>query len=395
MTAILYLAHDLDDSAIWRRVSMLRAGGAVVTVAGFRRGTTALPSDVRVLGMTRNGKMAGRAMAVLRAMRRAGSRLGDLPRPDVILARNLEMLAVARMVRGLWPEAPPPGLAYEVLDIHRMMLGRGARARALRLVERALMRRAGMLVTSSPGFLRAYFQPYGQLAAGTAVQLVENRVNGFDMDLTAPTLAATPSPVTTIGWFGILRCQTSLTCLDAVTRAAPGRMRVVMAGRPALDVVPDFHAVVEANPDLAFRGSYRNPDDLPQLYGDVHLAWLVDRYEAGGNSDWLLPNRLYEGCLHGAVPVALAGTEVARRMEALAIGLILPQLTPADVAGLIGGMDPARLAQLAAAVRVVPRRTWIAGRADAADLVRALARIGGAARTAAETGKVALNGAGR
>jgi succinoglycan biosynthesis protein ExoL len=393
MTAILYLAHDLDDSAIWRRVSMLRAGGAVVTVAGFRRGTTALPSDVRVLGMTRNGKMAGRAMAVLRAMRRAGSRLGDLPRPDVILARNLEMLAVARVVRGLWPEAP--GLAYEVLDIHRMMLGRGARARALRLVERVLMRRAGMLVTSSPGFLRAYFQPYGQLAAGTAVQLVENRVNGFDMDLTAPTLAATPSPVTTIGWFGILRCQTSLTCLDAVTRAAPGRMRVVMAGRPALDVVPDFHAVVEANPDLAFRGSYRNPDDLPQLYGDVHLAWLVDRYEAGGNSDWLLPNRLYEGCLHGAVPVALAGTEVARRMEALAIGLILPQLTPADVAGLIGGMDPARLAQLAAAVRVVPRRTWIAGRADAADLVRALARIGGAARTAAETGKVALNGAGR
>jgi succinoglycan biosynthesis protein ExoL len=395
MIGILYLAHDLDDSAIWRRVAMLRAGGAEVTVAGFRRGVSPLPPDARVLGMTLNGRMAQRLIAVARAMRGVRHTLGGLPRPDVIVARNLEMLGLARKVRRLWPEAPVPGLAYEVLDIHRMMLGDGMRARAMRAVERALMRRAGMLVTSSPGFLRAYFQPYGQIAAGTAVQIVENRVNGFDMDQTAPTLAATPSPVTTIGWFGILRCRASLTCLDAVTRAQPGRMRVVMAGRPALDVVPDFHAVVDANPDLEFRGSYRNPDDLPQLYGAVHLAWLVDRYDAGKNSDWLLPNRLYEGCLHGAVPVALAGTEVARRMEALAIGLTLPQLTPADVAGVIGGMDPARLAQLAAAVRVVPRRTWIAGREDAVDLVRALARIGGAARTAAENGKIALNGAGR
>jgi succinoglycan biosynthesis protein ExoL len=395
MVAVLYLAHDLDDSAIWRRVSMLEAGGASVTVAGFRRGAGLLPRAAQVLGMTRNGRMGQRLRAVVRAVSGARAAMGDLPRPDVILARNLEMLAIAQRVRHLWPGASLPGLTYEVLDIHRMMIGDGLRARLMRAVERRLIRRAGLLVTSSPGFLRAYFGPYSQLGAGTAVQLVENKVNGFDIGAAAHTLAAIPSAVPTIGWFGILRCAASLACLDAVTRAAPGRLRVVLAGRPALDAIPDFHAVVEANPDLEFRGAYRNPDDLPQLYGAVHLAWLVDRYDAGLNSDWLLPNRLYEGGLHGAVPVGLAGTEVALRLAELGIGLVLPRLETGELTRLMDGLDPARLAQLAAAVRVPPHDTWVAGTAEAAEFVRVLARTAADARPVAGGRSVALKGAAR
>ena len=59
--------------------------------------------------------------------------------------------------------------------------------------------------------------------------------------------------------------------------------------------------VIDANPDLSFLGPYAWPGDLPDIYGGVDVAWLIDRYQAGQNSDWLLPNRLYEGCLNGAV----------------------------------------------------------------------------------------------
>jgi hypothetical protein len=38
MLRILYLVHDLADPAVRRRVTMLEAGGATVTLAGFRRG---------------------------------------------------------------------------------------------------------------------------------------------------------------------------------------------------------------------------------------------------------------------------------------------------------------------------------------------------------------------
>lgn len=102
-----------------------------------------------------------------------------------------------------------------------------------------------------------------------------------------------------------------------------GRYRVLLRGKPALDQLPQFHATVAANPDLDFGGPYRNPEDLADIYGQVHLSWLIDRYDAGKNSDWLLPNRLYEGCRHHAVPVALAGTEVANFLGDYGLGLTI------------------------------------------------------------------------
>ncbi len=383
MVTILYLAHDLDDTAVWRRVSMLEAGGAQVTLAGFRRGTAALPGPAHVLAMTSNGRMGQRLWAVARAVVGAKQSFGDLPRPDVILARNLEMLAVARRVRGLWRGRAKPGLAYEVLDIHRMMLGGSVRARVLRAVERGLTGSVGTLLTSSPGFIRNYFVFHGQIDTKTPVQIVENKVNDLDLASGRVDREQSGRAVPTIGWFGILRCAASLAVLDEVTRASPGRIKVLLAGRPALDAIPDFPTIVTANPDFEFVGPYRNPDDLPRLYGAVDLAWLIDRYDAGLNSDWLLPNRLYEGCLFGAVPLALSGTEVAHQLAPLDIGLELPRLTARDLSTLIADLTRDGLAREAGKVAAVSRDRWVANRVDAVSLVTALAM------TAARTGDAA------
>ena len=372
MVSILYLAHDLDDSAIWRRVAMLQAGGAEVTLAGFRRGTAPLPGPALVLGVTSNGRMGQRMQAVVLAVVAAGKTLGCLPRPDVILARNLEMLAVAGRARRLW-SGPQPQLVYEVLDIHRMMLGQGLRAKAMRRTERALARDVGVLLTSSPGFVREYFAPNRQLSSRTRIHLVENKVNEFGPRHDTRLRASEDRPIPTIGWFGILRCAASLAVLDEVTRAAPGRYKVVLAGRPALDVLPDFHAVVAANQDINFIGPYRNPVDLPELYSKVDFAWLVDRYEAGQNSDWLLPNRLYEGCAFGAVPLALAGTEVARKLAELDIGVTLTDLAAPTLQGLLDSFGKPQRAVMAAKVALLPRHLWTATETDAKALVDLMA----------------------
>ena len=158
-----------------------------------------------------------------------------------------------------------------------------------------------------------------------AARLVENKCFAPDLPSPAPApLRPRAAPPVVIGWFGILRCRRSLACLDALTRSAPGQYRIEMRGRPALDAMPEFPAVVAANPDLVFEGAYRNPEDLAGIYGAVDLAWLIDRMDAGSNSDWLLPNRLYESCRHGVAPVALAGTETAAFLAKRGLGLILP-----------------------------------------------------------------------
>jgi len=184
-----------------------------------------------------------------------------------------------------------------------------------------------------------------------------------------------------IGWFGNLRCRWSLHALDALTRAEPGRYRVDLHGRPALDAVPDFHAVVEANPDLCFGGAYRNPEDLPRIYGAISVIWMVDRFDAGSNSDWLLPNRLYEGGSQGRIPLALEGTEVAAELRRKGIGLVLPRPEPGEVARLLGPLDAAALEGLAAAVRRVPASAWFTSPEECRDVLRdVLGAEGGEAR---------------
>ncbi len=207
----------------------------------------------------------------------------------------------------------------------------------MRALERRLMRRVGLVLTSSPGFVNEYFQPHGQTRV--PIRIVENKCFYPEAALPAvPTRRPVAAPIT-IGWFGILRCAWSLDCLDRVTRAAPGRYRVLLRGKPALDQLPQFHATVAANPDLDFGGPYRNPEDLADIYGQVHLSWLIDRYDAGKNSDWLLPNRLYEGCRHHAVPVALAGTEVANFLGDYGLGLTIAAPDAEEVGRRLGALS--------------------------------------------------------
>lgn len=362
-TQVLYLAHDLDDSAIWRRHDMLRQGGAEVRLVGFRRGTARLPGAALVLGQTRNGRMAARAAAVLRCLPGLAGRLGDGPPPDVIIARNLEMLALAVSLRRTYPAAR---IVYELLDIHRLLLGRGLASRMLRAIEAGLMRQVALVIVSSPGFVRNYLTPFDRPAR--RVVLVENKP--FRTSGQAHPVRA-EGPIR-IGWFGVLRCAWSLAMLDQLTRADPGRWQVILRGKPALDVVPDFHATVQANPDIAYLGPYRWPDDLAEIYAGIDLAWLIDRYEACGNSDWLLPNRLYEGCAQGAVPLALDGTEVAARLRSLGIGVIAHGPDQADLRAALVGVDSAGIASLRGGLAAVPRSTWEAGPDDSRALVALL-----------------------
>ena len=378
---VTYLAHDLDDPSIWRRVRMLRQGGAQVRVAGFRRGQGALPEPATVLGRTSNGRMIQRVRAIAEAWPRIERLVPPQDGgPEVILARNLEMLALgARLAR-----ARRARLVYELLDIHGMMLGQGMPARILRRVEAGLMARTSLVVLSSPAFQMRYLRHFKQ--PDVPVLLVENKpfarpVPSSPQSVPAPGGAEQGGPLI-VGWFGMLRCRWSLQVLDQVTRAQPGRFRVILRGRPALDVMEDFHAVVDANPDLSFMGAYDWPDDLPKIYAQLDVAWLIDRYQAGQNSDWLLPNRLYEGCLNGAVPVVLDGTEVARRVAACGCGVTVAAPDAAAVAAALSAIDPTGLAARRAAVAALPRATLEMDEAECRHLTAAICGAGDAASVA-------------
>lgn len=376
MLSVLYLVHDLTDAAVSRRAAMLEAGGATVTVAGFRRDGraararlgTGAPID---LGETRDGKFAQRILAVAGAAMALRTRLGAIAPPDVVIARNLEMLALADRAAGLF--STRPAIVYESLDIHRLLLGDSAIARTMRAAERRFGRDVRLLLTSSPAFLREYFEPYGQIDAPTL--LLENKV--FDLDGAPP--AHPPIHVDgepcKIGWFGALRCSLSLDMLIEAARRLNGRIELVLRGRPAYDAIPDFDARVAAAPHITFHGAYHNPDDLAAIYGEVHFNWAIDFFQEGMNSEWLLPNRLYEGGKYGAVPIVRAGTETARFVADRGIGFVLEDCSADGLVRLFAERIDEIYVEHRARSVAIDTSVWTANHDECRNLVTRLAAI--------------------
>jgi succinoglycan biosynthesis protein ExoL len=154
-----------------------------------------------------------------------------------------------------------------------------------------------------------------------------------------------------------------------------GSFEVVLRGRPALSEFPDFHAFVDAEPYLSFRGPYRNPEDMAAIYQDVHFSWAIDFFEEGQNSEWLLPNRLYEGCRFGAVPISMGHTETGRFLSQQDIGVLLPQASSDALETALGKMEEHRFGRLKARVLAHNPRTWSYDRSDCRALVEKLRRL--------------------
>jgi succinoglycan biosynthesis protein ExoL len=362
-STIAYLVHDLGDAAVARRAEGLQTGGARVWLAGFyRRAAPANVAGARAmpLGRSHDARLAQRALLVLRTLL-APRRLKPLVRgADIVIARNIEMLAIAAMIARRGQK-----VVYECLDIHRAMLGRGPGSRVLRWIERRLLARTSRVIVSSPAFERYYFR--GVQGFDGPVELVENKVG------TLPeTTDMQPQPQAgpwTIGWFGMLRCRRSLAILGRLAARSNGRVRVLVAGLPSPDVFPDLQAEIDRLSHVEYAGPYR-PHDLPRLYASVHFAWCIDYFEEGLNSAWLLPNRLYESLAHGAVPVALEGVETGRWLEEAGVGVLLPE--GEAIGKVLSALSDDEYAALAEAARAVPQERIAFSPDDHHRLVRQL-----------------------
>lgn len=374
---ILYLAHDLADAAIRRRVLMLKKGGASVTVAGFQRAENLLAGDPEVrsipLGKTADARFMQRIGAVVSAAFSLKSKVESVPKPDVIIARNVEMLALAGRASRLFGGDVP--IVYECLDIHRLLLDEGLKGKLLRAAEGYFGARAQLLVTSSPAFVENYFHTRSSLNLPTL--LVENKV--LDLSDQRP-LVPQPRPPRNgkpwrIGWFGAIRCRKSLSILADFARRMDGRVEIVLRGRPAYGEFTDFDRRVQALPFVEFHGAYRNPEDLVSIYSDVQFVWAIDFFEEGLNSNWLLPNRLYEGSLHGAIPIALKSTETGRFLDRRGIGLTLDEARPDELVRLFEAMTPKRYDELFAPLSATDRSLWVAGPEDCRVLVTRLTAL--------------------
>lgn len=346
---VLYLVHNRDDAAVRRRLTMFETHGAKVTLAGFCRhdaqkepiGSAAIID----LGVTADGRLMQRAWLVLRHCLSPGRLRQCAEQADVIVARNLETLVIGRRILY-----PGQRLVYECLDIHRLLLGHGWKTRLLHRIEQWALSRTALILVSAPLFMSQYFK---QRRGWTGPHLLsENKVPPQAVPHAVPP-PPPAGPPWVIGWFGMLRCQRSLAILRQLAAEAQGRIKVVIAGIPSeAEFGTDFADRLADDPYVEFLGRY-SAADLPDLYRRIHFIWAIDYFEEGLNSAWLLPNRLYEGLAHGAIPLAQNNVATGQWLNEHGVGVTFDE--PAtELSAFLGGLSTRDYAALHQAVNTLP-----------------------------------------
>jgi succinoglycan biosynthesis protein ExoL len=365
MTRIAFFGHDAADAAVRRRVQGFRDDG--LEVAGF---TMRRRDDVQVdwenidLGRTFDGDYRQRIKSIFTGARRAADAHDLLASADVIYARNLDMLATAFLAKRHAGLKTP--VIYEALDVHRLLTRKDLIGLALRRIEGALLRKTKRLVVSSPGFLENYYEvrhrgqyrPYlieNRLAAGAEYGPRPKR----DDTLSKPT-----EPLR-IGWVGRLRCARP-GLLTELARAG-AQVRIVMHGIASPEEVPDFDQQIQGL-KRGVSSRYR-ARGLARIYGGLDLVWAGDFMEAGYNSVWLLPNRIYEGGYYAVPSIAPEGTQTAKWINARAAGFTVSENLACTLPGLVRALiaDRGSIAVKRSHLLDLPESTGAARRAGCSD----------------------------
>jgi succinoglycan biosynthesis protein ExoL len=338
---VVYFGHDRTDSKLISRIEHLGKLGFHVFALTFHRvkfNRNHKPEWDNVdLGCTSDYAYLHRLISLIRGAFRLFFHRRRIAEADFMFARNIDMVLLALFARLITGSKAP--IAYEVLDVHRLFLGQGKQHKALRALERWVLRRAAALIVSSEGYIRNYFEPVQNYRGPWF--LLENKVPAGSVKPPAGPPEHRPQTLGrpwVIGWCGTMRCVKSLNLLTEIARRHRDTVQICMRGYPTETGLDAFKARIENEPNMIYGGGYKGPDDLAAVYSEVDLNWTIELWDQSFNSDnslWLLPNRLYEGGCCNVPPIALAGTETARRIEALDIGWVVEEPLADAVSALL------------------------------------------------------------
>ena len=336
VTKVTFFAFDLNEASQIRRIEAVRSLGHEVASVSFRRDNMNAGFEPDwpdlSLGTVRNNDFLRRGLRVMASIIRVWKNRRRLADSPVWVARNFDLLAIAWAAKVL-SRRRDVRLVYECLDIHGLFTRGGPIGAVMRWLERGLLSRIALLVISSPGFMRAYFGPVQGYDGPVA--LVENKLWIGDDTLPRPDTPRQSGEVLTVGWVGSLRCRDSLLILAETAKTMGDRLHIVLHGNVHTHAIPDFDAILAAHPNMSHSGPYTYPDGLGPIYRSCDLVWAQDLWQRGANSDWLLPNRIYEASYFGCPQIAVAGTETARRVAEADLGFVLPDASPQALTTLL------------------------------------------------------------
>ena len=359
---LVFFCPDVTDASTLKRVQQFTDHGYRVTVFGFRRhryNSEYQPTWPHVpLGFTSDGRYGQRLGALLRAIPTIISRRRQLKEASAYYARNIDQLVLAILARFISSSKAP--LIYEVLDIPQILIGDGFASRLIRAVERMCLRNTRLLVLSSPGFHRAFYDAVQKYRGDWF--LLENKLHpSITRRRALPTREGQGQRPWVVGYVGLIRGQETF---DLITRLAERlRGRVVFKFRGVLTTVDQSHFddALKRHPNIVYGGPYLPHNDLEDIYGDVDFAWALDLEHTDHNSRWLMPCRFYEAGYFGVPCLGVRGFEVGSMLERHRIGWTFDEPLEESLVRFFEELTPDEYDRIRGRLRAAPRNMFVAG----------------------------------
>ncbi len=371
---IAFFAHERGDARVTKRIAAFQAQGREVIGFTFHRvrdKADVPPTWENIhLGTTYNRRYLQRLRVFASCagvLWKHRQRLGNCGTLYVVNTDNAMLALLGRFLAGR--RVP---LVLELADIQPAMTGSGVVSKILRAIERFVLKRTVLLVTTSLGFVRNYFEPVQDYRG--EIFLLENKV--YPSHRLPPAKMETTGPISNgrpwvIGCFGALRCQRSLEIMHALALKLGDQVRFVLRGYPAGTIADDFEKLLGNLPNFQFLGPYNYPDDLAEMYAGIDFNWAFDMSDPNGNSAWLLPNRIYEGGCFSVPVLGAMTTETGNWIEKNQLGRTFPEPLEESLTKFFQSLSPADWQAMKSRCTARPREEFT----GEADYIRLMERL--------------------
>lgn len=381
---IAYFGHNRRDTAFQRRVrAFLDLKVDIVSFTFRRDGEPEHPGPNWTnvdLGYVEHARLVDRIALYPRALRAVLSRRDLIKQADIIYARNLDIFVLAFLATRMATlfRRSSHRFVYECLDVHKSLTGEGPLSYVLRWIEKRVLRVSSLLVVSSPGFIEHYFRPVQKYTGDYF--WVENKVYFGDLEVPRTVIAKGPNDGAAhsgndklmIGWVGIIRCQRTLDLLKSLAAAKPDDVIIRIAGLVSAFLIQDFDKQIANHSNIVFSGAYEWPQGLSDIYRGMDLIWAQELSWKGKNSDWLIPNRVYEASYFGVPSIGVGNTETSRIIRERKIGYVLHDDLDATLIEFLDNLDRSELRELKRKLLEMPAAYFVAGAAETTALLKAI-----------------------
>lgn len=242
--------------------------------------------EYKSLGKIAKMKYLGRIPILVRAIIKASKELSNC---DAVFTWTLDCLIVTILSR-FFSGNRKCKIIYNVRDVHNTLTGRGVKAALFRAIDKFASRFVSLFVFTSPAYENYYknILHFGKLNWIA----VENKIPEELWSKAPRPKNSTGGERIIIGYFGLMSYPNSWEIIKDAARCG---MNFYIRGHNYLG--KSFIDDLKSLPNIVYGGSYKNPEDMSDIFGRIDVSWAVNssNFTPNTNDQWAICNRFYEG----------------------------------------------------------------------------------------------------